>query len=118
LLHRKLVGKLNYIFYSIYVTVTDFPLKYCFILDSSFSIHVSRTLNRFTNSEKHQPVTAPYAVVELFLSWDTAKLMFSSLVFDYKFDDNGFLLRHRVVHGDLQPPSNMQIYANALAMRA
>ncbi|OXV09051.1 hypothetical protein Egran_03191 [Elaphomyces granulatus] len=42
-------------------------------------------------------------------------------VFDYKFDDNGFLLRHRsriVVRGDLQPPSNKQTYANTLAMRA
>jgi hypothetical protein len=42
-------------------------------------------------------------------------------VFDYKFDDNGFLLRHRsriVVRGDLQSPSKKQTYANTLAMRA
>jgi Reverse transcriptase (RNA-dependent DNA polymerase) len=42
-------------------------------------------------------------------------------VFDYKFDDNGFLLRHRsriVVRGDLQPPTKKQTYANTLAMRA
>ena len=52
LLHTKLVGELNCIFYSIYVTVTDFPLKYSFILDSGSSIHVSRTLSRFTNFRK------------------------------------------------------------------
>ena len=51
-LHRKLVGELNYIFYSIYITITDFPLKYSFILDSGSSIHVSRTLSRFTNFRK------------------------------------------------------------------
>jgi hypothetical protein len=52
ILNRKLVGELNYIFYSIYITVTDFPLKYSFILDSGSSIHVSRTLSPFTNFRK------------------------------------------------------------------
>ena len=42
-------------------------------------------------------------------------------VFDYKFDDNDFLVRHRsriVARGDLQPPSFKETYANTLAMRA
>jgi Pol polyprotein len=48
----ELVGELNRVFYSIYVAVTDFPLKYSFILDSGSSIHIPRTPSRFSNFRK------------------------------------------------------------------
>ena len=42
-------------------------------------------------------------------------------VFDYKFNDNDFLIRHRfriMARGDLQPLSFKETYANTLIMRA
>ena len=48
-------------------------------------------------------------------------ILSSMWMFDYKFDDNDFLIRYRskiVVRGDLQPLSFKKIYANTLMMRA
>jgi hypothetical protein len=42
-------------------------------------------------------------------------------VFDYKCDDDGYLLKHKariVVRGDLQPPSTKDTYARTLATRS
>src|SRR5690348_11652893 len=52
---------------------------------------------------------------------DNAFLLLLMWVFDYKFDDNGFFLKHKskiMACGDLLPPSSREIYTNTLVMRA
>lgn len=59
---RKLIGKINERFSTIFAISYDFPLKDSFLLDSASSIHVSHDRLRFSNFRRPPPAVGHYAL--------------------------------------------------------
>jgi hypothetical protein len=59
---RKLIGKINERFSTIFAISYDFPLKDSFLLDSASSIHVSHDRLRFSNFRRPPQAVGHYAL--------------------------------------------------------
>jgi hypothetical protein len=59
---KKLVGKINERFSTIFTISYDFPLKDSYLLDSASSIHVSHDRQRFNNFRRPPPAAGHYAL--------------------------------------------------------